>query len=708
MSILDFLQNGSARDRGDSFSLLGRMLGGGGMDDALEEEKRRLALMEQRSIEAARGAEMRSHDPSFRESMVSGMGRVGDYIGAPHMRSDTANLVNDFAPGISTAASFDDAKQAAQGGRYGAAAGNAALGLLDVVPGAGALAGAGMGLASKAGRGIMERLGAEAAPATDNVVNAFHNVDGTLGDLNNPSVKFEGVSPHDFTPDQWGRFGQQYGVENLGPLDAAEWEASLVPLTTKSGRQITVPGGLEDKPFTYYDLLHMKKQGINPNDLDPAVHQQIHNRFLTTMSPGGEVSPERLMNQMSLAQISPNQPLTPNELAVARTMVKGPKDLQKFGEMVPWSFRDSDEVSGAKDVMSTRVDPDSGKTLKTTRRQQVGTDIANQFGLGAGAKGGLGARGTADYTRLAETAQRLGVDPDFFRFRGADEGGKTSAENWANFVERLANQTPGLSAKTGSFGAVWQNPKGANISAVDRHMAGMFTSEMFPSREAYDKFQADSLAKYNKEAKKKADSYAKIPQTKRNDYMFSYLNNTPNTKMRLKPEKGSNSGVGAINPKVPEHLREDMAKWIDEPEYVAQISDAYRRVLDANAEHANAAGQSIFGSQWMLWDRIRNRLEPHEVMFPGLEKLPRMSMDQMHTARRALSDAGYMSGSKDDEGLQAVRELPSASMGGYFSHPAATAGGAAIGAGALYKTQKEREEAERRRSLLDRLMGGGA
>jgi hypothetical protein len=137
------------------------LLGLGGMDAALEEERRKLAEMDLRSAAYSTG-DMRSHDPSFRESMISGAGRIGDYIGAPHMRSDTANIVNEFAPGISTAASFDDAKQAAQGGRYGAAAGNAALGLLDVIPGAGALAGAGIGLASKAGRDIMGK-GAEKA-----------------------------------------------------------------------------------------------------------------------------------------------------------------------------------------------------------------------------------------------------------------------------------------------------------------------------------------------------------------------------------------------------------------------------------------------------------------------------------------------------------------------------------------------------------------
>lgn len=679
------------------------------MDAALEEERRKLAEMDARSAAYSTG-EMRSHDPSFRESMISGAGRIGDYIGAPHMRSDTANIVNEFAPGISTAASFDDAKQAAQGGRYGAAAGNAALGLLDVVPGAGALAGAGIGLASKAGRDIMGNLAPGVMKYADEALGglrqgdtALQQVDATVGDINNPDVMFEGVSPHDFTPEQWNRFGKQYGVENLGPESEDAWRQSLGTITSRSGKDYTIPGlGTED-PFTYYDLLHLKQQGINPNDIPPELHQAIHDRILTTMSPAGEVSPERLFNQFSLGQISPNQPLTPNELAVARAMAKGPEDLKKMGAMVPWRYDEDANLKGAADLIASKVDPKTGKTLGTTKRQDLSSKIANALGLGAGERGGLGARGTADYTRLAETAQRIEADPDFFRFRGAGESPGSEgldvndAENWARFVERISNQTPGLSSKTGSFTGVWQNPKQANISAVDRHMAGKFTAEMFPSPEEYGKFKETALGRYNKANPKKKDvtDYDKLPQTFRNEQMFGYLNSNPAMKYRGQPAKGSNSGLGAVNPRVPEHLQPDNARWVAEPESISLISDPYRRVLDANAKEANAAGQGIFGSQWMLWDRIRNRMEPHEIMFPGLEKLPRMSMDQMHRARGALSEAGYMSGTKEfDEagnplGLQAVRPMRSASEAGYFTHPATVAGGALLGTAGVYGMQAD-------------------
>jgi hypothetical protein len=534
-------------------------------------------------------------------------------------------------------------------------------------------------------------------------------VDGTIGDLDNPDVLFEGVSPHDFTDtEQWHRFGNEYGVPNLGSPNKADWEASLAPFKTNSGQDFTVPGGVGNKdPFTYFDILHLKAQGINPNDIPPELHQGIHDRFLATMSPEGEVSPERLMNQMSLGQISPNQPLSPNELAVGRTMVKGPEDIEKLGGMVPWRHDDPDmaeqasKVVGTKQVKDKKTGEISTKDVKA--REELSGVIANKLGLGAGSGGGLGARGTADYTRVAETAQKMKEDPGFFRFRGSGEGGggaEHASGNWRNFVERLMNQVPGLSSKTGSFAGVWQNPAKANISAVDRHMAGKFTAEMFPSPEAYEAFKEATVAKFAKNNPGSGPiSFEALPQADKNDAMFGYLNNSGGgMKTRLKPEKGSNSGVGPENPNLPEHLKADNAQWINEPDKIERISEPYGRVLDANAEVANEAGQSTFGSQWMLWDRIRNRLEPHEIMFPGLEKLPRMSMEQFHRANRTLKDAGYMSSSKEidprtgEKKLTPVRRMPSASEASYFVLPAA----AAVGGGSTVLDVLEEREREKR------------
>ena len=91
---------------------------------------------------------------------------------------------------------------------------------------------------------------------------------------------------------------------------------------------------------------------------------------------------------------------------------------------------------------------------------------------------------------------------------------------------------------------------------------------------------------------------------------------------------------------MPEYLQQ--TPWVSsEPEQLGLIGPAYTRALEANAANAARDSQAIFPSQWMYWDRQRTRLEPHEVLFPGLERLPRMSQEQARAAVRAHSGAGY-------------------------------------------------------------------
>jgi hypothetical protein len=89
----------------------------------------------------------------------------------------------------------------------------------------------------------------------------------------------------------------------------------------------------------------------------------------------------------------------------------------------------------------------------------------------------------------------------------------------------------------------------------------------------------------------------------------------------------------------------------------------------------------------MHWDKIRNRLEPHEIMFPGLERVPRMSMDQIKTANAEMKKAGYFASTKEkdprtgEKVMKPVRPMSSASKAAYFSLPPLGAG-IAYGAGA--------------------------
>lgn len=465
-------------------------------------------------------------------------------------------------------------------------------------------------------------------------------VDGTLGlpeDMQLP-VQFNGKDVADFDPEDWGAFGRLYGVDNLGPASNDAWRSNLIPVTTNSGREITIPGG--DGPFTYYDMLHLKSQGINPNDLPPELHKAIHNRMVAAMGRG-PLSDERITNQLLFGMISPNQPLTPNELALQRAMVKGPKDLEAWNNMIPYDYKDGSPVKSDRDAMSR--------------------EITARLGLHADERGGLGASGSANYTDLAEMTQKMRDRPDFYRFNPTDNtmDGMSDSQKWATFVTRVMNETRGLKAKTGSLATVWQDPENAAISAIDRHMATLFREDMFPDDATRQAWEQNLIGKYNMERPDaKVSSIGELMAAPGGRGMFvdnalAYVNNLPSAKTRVKK-------TGEFNPRIPEALRE--TNWISgEPTDMEMIQGPYVRALEANQARAAADGQGLFSSQWMLWDRIRNRLEPHEVLFPGLEKLPRMNMDQMRRVRQDLSDAGYMAA----EG--GVRPLPNASRAAYFS-----------------------------------------
>ena len=479
-------------------------------------------------------------------------------------------------------------------------------------------------------------------------------VDATLGQPSE-NVLFRGKDPANWTPQDWHDFGKQYGVSNLGPANQKEWEKGLVPYRTISGREITLPPGgyASDEPFTYYDLLHLKSQGINPNDLPPDVHQAIHNRMVRSMQPGPEgPTNEQITNQMIFGLISPNQPLTPNELALQRAMVKGPQDVEAWGRMIPYRY--------------------TGEIPPVSERQAISREITPRLGLHAAERGGIGASGSANYTDIAEFVQKMRDKPNFYRFNPNDPSfeGMSDAEKWATHVGRVMNATRGLKAKTGSLASVWQSPETAAISAIDRHMATKFRGDMFPSTDAKAAWEANVVAKYNEArpdaAVRSIDEMLAAPGGRGHfvDSALAYVNNLPAAVTR-------SARTGEYNPSIPVGLR-DLDWPGGEPRKMEMVAGPYVRALEANAEEARRAGQGLFSNQWMLWDRIRNRLEPHEILFPGLEKLPRMSLEQMRRVTKDLSEAGYMAA----EG--GVRPLPSASRAGYFTIPPILAGGAAL------------------------------
>lgn len=418
----------------------------------------------------------------------------------------------------------------------------------------------------------------------------------------------------EWSPADFSRFGEHFGVEGFG--------SASKPATIKdaTGRTVHVPGSfLSDGPApSYYDQLALKAQGINPNHLPIDVRNQIHDRMVQATQPRGAPTDEHNFNSMLFGMSSPNNPLTPNMVALARSIVKSPADVARLAEMTPWKLSEASSVKGGPDTI----------------RQKLSADIANRLGVQADERGGLGVVGSADWTRMSDAAKMIQENPAFFRY---DRSQGNTPKSWEKHVGRVASQVPGLSFKTGSLGSVWQDPAGANISAMDRHMASRFRGNLLPDPKAQAQWEKSVVDSFNKTKGTKVQSIDEMLDVPGGtghygEKALQILGNHLEPKYRL--------ATGEINPRIPEHLAK--TDWVRDPEKVLTMSPAYGRALEENARLANEGGRGIFSEQWRLWDDIRQRLEPHEIMNPSLSEVGRMSLPQLKSARDAHSNAGYM------------------------------------------------------------------
>lgn len=550
-----------------------------------------------------------------------------------------------------------------------------------------------------------EALLSEPAPVGRGTSNAPST--GSMDVLANEPLTYRGREPREWSPEDFGAYGREHGVPNLGPASNEDWMKSLVDVDIGGGRKISVPGGLNTTaPFTYYDLLHLKSQGIDPSTMPRDIHAALQRRMLASVTPepGDQLA---AYNGLIMGFTSPNNPLFPNQLAMTRLRARSMEDIDRLANMIPWKAGD-DVPKNVRAEYNTRIGevfgldkgPQSGKEGKP--RIPPSPTFIGQPGYPAvpATIGGTGARGSADYTRMAEFAQMFRERPDFYTFRGAGEGGADLANQWSNFVERVVSQTPGLSAKTGSFGAVWQDPGTAAISAIDRHMANQIGARMFRNDEARDQFFANVLERYNSGVGLQGDQKRKriregqvdsidemLEREEGQTFLQDQLLQAAGQHRTPKYRVGRNR---ELNPAMPEHLTPEAARWVREPENMALISDAYRAALSENARMAQRENLGLFGSQWLNWDRIRRRLEPHENMFPNLSRLPTMSLEQLNEARRAHRATGETDYKKvaptpeeqaaaaavgEDLGtglrLRRVRSITNPSRLGYFAAPPA-------------------------------------
>lgn len=486
-------------------------------------------------------------------------------------------------------------------------------------------------------RGILSKPAVVSRPSVTGARELGTEVPATVG----------GKGPAHWGTDEFKIFGEQFGRPEIG-------NASPLETVSAGGGSYRVPRAfLEDGPApSYWDQLALKSEGVNPMRLEEATRGKIHDRMMDAVQPEGP-SVVHPYNGMLFGMSSPNNPLTPNMIAVARTMAKSPADIRAMADMTPWSLGDAATVKGGRG----------------SQRQALSREISSKLGLGAGKDGGLGVVGSADWTRMSDFAKMYDRRPSFFE---APINSKDPAA-WEEAVGRIASQVPGLSYKTGSFGTVWQSPKTAQISAMDRHMASAFRENLFADPKEQLAWERDLVNSFNKEYKLKGESKVasldemlKLPGGRGmyGDAALQYLGNHLDPQFRL--------ASGEINPRLPEHLRG--ADWVLEPQNVLTMSPAYTRALRENARLAGNQGRAIFPEQWRIWDGIRNRMEPHEVMNPKLAEIGRMNLSQLKAARDAHAAAGYMTSPGQ------VRPVENPGSLALFSAPAATVAAGGMGA----------------------------
>jgi hypothetical protein len=483
----------------------------------------------------------------------------------------------------------------------------------------------------------------------------------------NGTITYQGKQPQDWTPEDFQGFGEDFGVRDLGPLSPVK------RIVDELGRPVAeIPGGLEGK-FTYYDLLHLKANPVDVHTLPVDLHAQLTAKLARTMTPekGNDV---QKFNGIIFGMLSPNAPLLPNEIGQARLRMRTMEDIRRFAGLLP-------------------------DNPTKEQKQAVNTKLKDELGFKAANKGGLGIPITADLSNVVMAAKMFVKSPEFFI--------KRPNESWADFVDKLTTQVPGLGTKTASFAGVWQDPLLASISAMDRHMARIFAEELVGNPDIRKSFEGIVLKRFNASLEKsqsvarefdrkikrssgeklaklqedRAKALKKLPDPTLSvaktlddvlgqadifgaDKVKDFLNEAVfaamgSRKAKLMTKKG-------INPNLPDSIKG--VEWVETPKDFQVMSDAYRAALELNAKRAKEMGIEIFPAQWTLWDRIRQRVEPHEAMFPGLEKLPALNDAQLSRAYAANKSAGYMTTPAEGKAWRRKKGIDPADLA-YFSVP---------------------------------------
>jgi len=403
-------------------------------------------------------------------------------------------------------------------------------------------------------------------------------------------------------------FGAKHGVDmTANPMEKV--------IDQGTGREFLIPGGMK-KPLTIVDMHQLQAQGYNPKDMSPEFHRELHKLIVGAATPK-DLTDAHVHRGINFGLLSPNSPLLPNEMMVARMHPRTPEEMDKLASY-------------------TR-----GKTLTKSQRAKLNKQMGVDYGVEKSALGGLGMRQSPDMTNLSEFADKFMQNPEFFRKQGD--------ETWKQTAERVGNELRGLGAKTASMGVVWQDAAGADISAMDRHMARNFRPFVINHPDIGPKFKSSAVTRWNqgvgKDPKKmKALGMPKdATPVKDWDDLVARKGGVDFTEAQIETQVNAGPRVkvkgkgGLLNQKVPEHLRD----LPSDPSHVQGFGPMYDAMIGENAKSAAENNRSVFAEQWGIWDPIRERVSTHPSMHPDASKLPRMGAGELLDAFTELKGAGF-------------------------------------------------------------------
>jgi hypothetical protein len=379
--------------------------------------------------------------------------------------------------------------------------------------------------------------------------------------------------------------------------------------------EVGIPGGigaLDNGTWDYWDLWRLKSQQINPNRIPEGIRERYYGKLFRSQDRS-LTDPVDLFNRVIMASFSPGEQLIKNEGLAALFKVQNIDDIAKLGAIAEKHFVPGVPFQNFKDAITNDV-------IAAFDPKVIG-----------------GASVNDRYASLAMNAMNFKNHPEWFVLK--------AGENELLYSERLTSSLYGAGLKVGNFATMLGNPAAFERGTIDFHMVEVLLRKGYVT--------ADEIAPLlNKSGKYIAPEGKSI------------------TFRNIK-------GVSINEDKLPAHLKEfpfQLQINAEGKQIVTHYGGLYQTLNDALGRmmvDRGIEGFNLGGYQWMAWDMKRGIFEPHLAIFPGVQKLPKMSAEVIKSRIEVAQKAGYFTKTVDKLGNTVDKRVPYSVADGIFYDKAA-------------------------------------